>query len=638
MTELKEHFENLLSAIKTEREEDRQQYQQKMMHTTFQERKERGICWYPVLVAKNYLGTGERIVLHIEKTIDDKQRHVFQAGSSVSLFANTGGQKLPNVSGVISQLRDGKMRIILNGDTEPEWLNDGKLGVNLLFDESTYEEMEKTMKKLISVDQKDRIHELSKVLIGKQIAYFHNNSYQIDYPELNTSQSEAVNGILSAQDACVVHGPPGTGKTTTMVRAIHEVVNNEKQVMVTAPSNAAVDLLVEKLALKGLNVIRIGHPARVTASVVNNSLDARIATHPDFKGLKIIRKKSEELRKTGSKYKRNFGAEERRQRKMLMMEAKRLKDEALMLEYYITNDLLDKAQVIACTLIGSNHSLMKDRHFKTVFIDEAGQALEPACWIPILHAERVIMAGDHRQLPPTVKSFDAAKKGLETTLFERFIQKKEGVNLLNVQYRMHEEIMRFSSDYFYEGRLKADQSIETRSVNWPTGALFIDTAGCGFDSKLNEKTRSTYNSEEAKFLLDRLTNFVEEIDTEKFISEGRRIGIITPYKAQNEILNELIKSNESLLALGEKLEVNTVDAFQGQERDIIIIGFVRSNPEGEIGFLKDIRRINVAMTRAQHHLIMIGDSATLGSLEFYNELVLHFQTINKYHSAFEFFQ
>jgi len=637
MTKLKEHFENLLAATKVEREEDRQQYQQKMMHTTFQERKERGICWYPVIIAKSYLGTGERIVLHIEKTIDDKQKHVFQAGSSVSLFVNTGSQKLPNASGVISQIRDGKMRIILNGDEEPSWIGEGKLGINLLFDESTYEEMEKTMKKLIGSDQQDRIQELSKILLDNQPAYFNNETYIIDYPDLNPSQSKAVNGIFSAQDTCVVHGPPGTGKTTTLVRAIREVVTREKQVLVTAPSNAAVDLLVEKLVQKEINVVRIGHPARVTQSVVNNSLDARIASHPEFKNLKNIRKKSEELKKTGSKYKRNFGTEERRQRKMLMTEAKRLKDEALMLEFYITNDLLDKAQVIACTLIGCNHSLMKDRSFKTVFIDEAGQALEPACWIPILHAQKVIMAGDHRQLPPTVKSIEAAKMGLNITLFEKFIQKKEGVNLLNIQYRMHPQIMEFSSNYFYDGQLTTAPSIQERQAQFPEGAVFIDTAGCGFDSKLNEKTRSTYNEEEANFLIKRLIGFLDGIEIESFIKKGRRIGVITPYKAQNEILKELIKSNEVLLQLGDQLEINTVDAFQGQERDIIIIGFVRSNPAGEIGFLKDIRRINVAMTRAKHQLIMIGDSATLGSLDFYNELVLHFQTINKYHSAFEFF-
>ena len=635
MNKIKAHFEQLLLAVKKEREEDRAQYHEKMMHTTFQERKDQGICWYPVAITKNYLGTGERIVIQVEKTVQDQQKHIFQAGSSVSLFVNTGGKKLKNVSGVISQIRDQKMKIVLNNEDEPEWLNEGKLGVNLLFDESTYEEMEGTLRKLIRTEN-DRTNELAKIMLGESQAFFGKNAHDLNYPDLNDSQSMAVNTILTAQDGCIVHGPPGTGKTTTLVRAIREVVALEKQVLVTAPSNAAVDLLVEKLALKGVNVIRIGHPARVTPAVVENSLDARIAAHPEFKELKSIRKKSEELRKIGGKYKRNFGHEERRQRKMLYHEAKRLKDEALMLEYYITNSLMDNAQVIACTLVGANHTFIKDRTFKTVFIDEAGQALEPACWIPIMRANRVVMAGDHQQLPPTVKSLEAARMGLSVTLFEQFIAKDVGVNMLTLQYRMHKEIVRFSSDYFYDGRLESADELSGRTFPFTEGALFIDTAGCGFDSKLNEKTRSTYNKEEAEFLLQRLERYVAENGTEKLLESNCRIGIITPYKAQNELVRAGIKERAALSELGTNLEVNTVDAFQGQERDVIFIGFVRSNPEGEIGFLKDIRRINVAMTRAKHYLELIGDSATLGSLEFYNQLVEHFQTKNQYHSAFEF--
>ena len=276
MNPIKDHFESLLAAVKTEREEDRAQYNEKMMYSSFQERKDQGICWYPVTIAKNYLGTGERIVIQVEKTVQDQQKHVFQPGSSVSLFVNTGGKKLKSASGVISQIRDQKMKIILNGEEEPEWLGEGKLGVNLLFDESTYEEMENTLHKLIR-SENDRTTELAKIMLGEDQAFFNSNQHHIPYPDLNDSQSKAVSTILAAKDGCIVHGPPGTGKTTTLVRAIREVVALEKQVLVTAPSNAAVDLLVEKLALKGVDVLRIGHPARVTPAVVDNSLDARIA-------------------------------------------------------------------------------------------------------------------------------------------------------------------------------------------------------------------------------------------------------------------------------------------------------------------------------------------------------------------------
>ncbi len=631
--DVKEHFKNLLQLIRQEREEDRNQYQQKMMYTSMQERKEEGICWYPVVVTRSQLGTGEKIVLHIEKTGDFEQRHVFQVGSSVSIFANNG-EKSSNASAVVSYIREKKMKIILNADEEPEFLNKGKLGINLLFDESTYEEMERTLRHLLKLET-GRTTELTEILLGKASSRFL-DSDNLQFPDLNASQNIAVNKILSARDVAIVHGPPGTGKTTTLISGIKEIVNREKQVLVCAPSNAAVDLLVEKLVDKGLNVLRLGHPARVTAKVLENSLDARIASHPDFKELKAVRKKAEELRSIGTRYKRNFGWEERRQRKAILQESRRYKDEARMIEDYITANLMDNAQVIACTLIGSSHNLMRDRFFKTVVIDEAGQALEPACWTPILKSGRVIMAGDHQQLPPTVKSFEAGKNGLSTTLFERCIKNEKESVMLEEQYRMHPSIMSFSSKYFYQNKLKAASTIAHRKFIIEEGAKFIDTAGCGYTSQINEKTRSSYNTEEAKFLIDRLLAVVEEISIEKIIDQSLSIAIITPYKAQNEILRKLISASEVLNNIGDQLAVDTVDAFQGQERDIIFIGFVRSNPEGEIGFLKDIRRTNVAMTRARHLLYLIGDSATLGTLEFYNQMVEHFQTEIQYHSAFEF--
>lgn len=633
--DVKEHFKNLLRLIRIEREEDRNQYQQKMMYTSMQERKEAGICWYPVIVTRSQLGTGEKIVLHLEKTGDFEQRHVFQVGSSVSLFANNG-DKQANSSAVISFVREKKMKIVLNSDDEPEFLNKGKLGLNLLFDESTYEEMERTLRNLMKLE-KGRSSELVEILLGNRKPSFAELD-ALQFPNLNESQNKAVNKILSAQDLAIVHGPPGTGKTTTFIAAIKEVVNREKQVLVCAPSNAAVDLLVEKLVEVGVDVLRLGHPARVTPSVLENSLDARISKHKDFKDLKAVRKKAEELRSIGTKYKRNFGWEERRQRKAILQESKRYKDEARMIEDYITANLMDNAQVIACTFIGSSHNLMRDRFFKTVFIDEAGQGLEPACWAPILKSGRVIMAGDHLQLPPTVKSFEAAKEGLSTTLFERCIEGNESAVMLEDQYRMHHEIMEFSSDYFYNGKLKEGPNIKDRFFPIAEGAKFIDTAGCGYNSQINEKTRSSFNTEEAKFLIDRLLDKVNEIGADEILDKEFRIAVITPYKAQNEILRKLISESEVLSGLEGLLAVDTVDAFQGQERDIIVIGFVRSNPEGEIGFLKDIRRTNVAMTRAKHLLLLIGDSATLGSLEFYNQMVEHFQFRNNYHSAFEFFE
>ena len=631
----KAHFKKLLELIKQERREDREQYQQKMMYTSLQERKEEGICWYPIVITRSYLGTGDKIVLHLEKTGDFDQRHVFQTGASVGLFSNQG-EKSPSASAVVSYVRDKKMKIVLNADDEPDWLNEGKLGINLLFDESTYEEMEKTLHKLIKLE-KGRSSELVNYLLGNDKPRFFSND-QLSFPKLNKSQESAVNKILAAQDICVVHGPPGTGKTTTMVTAIKEVANREKQVLVCAPSNAAVDLLVEKLADEGLDVLRLGHPARVTPKVIENAIDVRIEKHPEYKELKSVRRKSEELRSIGGKYKRNYGWEEKRQRKQVFQEARRLKDEARMIESYIISDLLNMAQVIACTLIGSSHTFMKDRFFKTVFIDEAGQALEPACWSPILRSGRVVMAGDHLQLPPTVKSFEAAKEGLSITLFERSIKQKEIATMLEYQYRMHPDIMQFSSQYFYDGKLKPAEYIANRHIGFEEGAVFIDTAGCGYQSEIHPKTRSSFNKEEAAFLSKQLVDTIEEIGVEYLNDNNITIGVITPYKAQNELLTELIFSNDVVVNLGDKISINTVDAFQGQERDIIFIGFVRSNQEGEIGFLKDIRRTNVAMTRARHKLVMIGDSATLGTHPFYDKMISSYQEEGQYKSAFEYLE
>jgi len=453
---------------------------------------------------------------------------------------------------------------------------------------------------------------------------------------LNRSQQEAVEKIVEAPDVAFIHGPPGTGKTTTIVEAIKQTIGEERQVLVCAPSNAAVDLLVEKLSAQGLNTLRIGHPARVTEQSLSKTIDVKISEHNHFGELRALRRKMEQLRHQAGQFKRNFGQFERDERRRLREEAKLLKSDADMLEFYIVNDLLNNAEAICCTLVGSSHPVLKGRKFKTVFIDEAGQALEPACWIPLLKSQRVIFAGDHCQLPPTIKSKEAAVQGLSKTLFEKGIANfPRWTSMLQVQYRMHESIMEFPSNYFYNKGLVAHESVKHELLRPHEVPIeFIDTAGCGYLEKQDPETLSRFNQEEAELLIQQVEKLAESIGTTDWLAEKITLGIITPYRAQVDRLQHLAESSSILEPILPSISINTVDAFQGQERDVIDISFVRSNEKSEVGFLMDIRRTNVAMTRAKKKLLMVGDSATLGSHAFYAELIEFLQQKGFYKSAY----
>jgi predicted DNA helicase len=625
MTSAQAEISKLIDLLKIEKDEDYTQYQQKMLNTSLEERRRQGVTWYPVVKANHFISTGERWTVELERTSHLEQNHAFQSGAVVSLFLGQD-ERDSTTQGVISFIRDNKMRIVINDDDLPDWIGDGKLGVNLLFDEGSYREMHKALMEVLKAEN-GRLAELREIFYGANRPAF-KSGYDFQSVNLNESQNQALTKVFNARDVAIIHGPPGTGKTTTLVNAIKEVVKTERQVLVCAQSNAAVDLLVEKLDVLGIEVLRLGHPARLTPEVIENSLDVKIANHAYFKELREIRKRSEEYRRMAGKYKRNFGHEERMQRNLLRKEAKMLKEDADRIEQHITEDLMDRAQVIACTLVGSTHSLVNDRVFKTVFIDEASQALEPAAWIAIRKAYRVVMAGDHQQLPPTVKSIKAAKEGLENTLFEKAIGLPEATVMLQTQYRMHPNIMRFSSDYFYEGKLKtASEVLERTYAMELEHFVFIDTAGAGFTEKVKKQTLSTYNEEEAALLVKHLGDN---------ILPDTSIGIIAPYKAQVEVLHDLIKDNPAFDEVRENITINSVDAFQGQERDIIYISLTRSNDKSEIGFLKEYRRMNVAMTRARNQLVIIGDSGTLGKDNFYNAVLDYAQKTGGYKSAFEF--
>ncbi len=640
-----EQLRTTLELINLERQADLEQYRQKVLLRSLSERTKEGVTWYPIKLKRDYIGTGERIIVELERTNHLDLPHSFQSGKLVSLFSNASGKpEREHANGVVNYVSDNTLVLTLNGEDLPSWIDDGLLGVDVMFDEMTYKEMEYALKSVMKAEG-NRIAELREILLGDV-----NSLMQVEDRRkgttdgistssgfLNERQIKALQKILNTRDIAFVHGPPGTGKTTTLAQAIVATVRSERQVLVCTPSNAAIDLLVEKLSELGMNVVRIGHPARVTEQSLSKTLDARIAAHSNFSELRVLRKKLEQLKGMASKYKRNFGHHEREQRRMMKEEVKALKADADLLEFYIINDLLIHAEVICSTLVGASHPVLRGKKFKTLFIDEAAQALEPACWIPILRSERVILAGDHCQLPPTIKSNEAARDGLAKTLFEKGIEKHpDCATMLTVQYRMHQDIMKFSSRYFYRDELIAHETVRSKLLRRDQSPLeFIDTAGCGYLEMQDPETLSRFNEEEAQLVIRLTEKLIEDTGVEEWMEQNITLGIITPYRAQVDYLHKLAESSPVLEPLHKQVAINTVDAFQGQERDAIVISFVRSNDKGEVGFLGDIRRTNVAMTRARKKLIMIGDSSTLGSHPFYLELLNFVQQSGFYKSAFE---
>lgn len=635
--------------MKLEQQEDLEQFKIKSAKASIAERQQRGLTWYPVKITKEDIGFGGKLVLELERPANLGGLHLFQVGKNAALFGNIPGRSgsdRPTLNGVITSVKRNKILLATTKEDLPDWVEEGKLGVDLTFDEVSYREMEYALGKVMGAYE-GRIAELRDVLLGaKPARYKPESEVQPYYPSpLNDSQIAAVRHVLAAQDVAIIHGPPGTGKTTTLVQAILETIRRERRVLVCAPSNTAVDLLTEKLAERGVNVIRMGNPSRVSDLLLQHTLDAQIMNHKSYAELKSMRQTAEQYREQASKFKRHFGWEEREQRRHLKEQAHLLLQESDQLERYITEDLLEQVQVITCTLVGASNRAIRHLTYETVFIDEAAQALEPGCWIPITKANRVVLAGDHQQLPPTVKSEKAAQGGLRETLFEKCIKRQPNTaRMLEVQYRMHEQIMAFSSEQFYEGRLKAAPSVAHADLPdydlrfAPDMAVeFLDTAGFGFQEITIEDSRSTANPEEADLLLKRLAQLLEPYDQADHTEDLLTIGVIAPYRAQINYLKDAVEENDELAGLMEHrmLSVGTVDSFQGQERDIIAISLTRSNTQGEIGFLSDIRRMNVGMTRARRKLLLVGDSSTLGSHPFYKAFLDYVESIGAYRTAWE---
>ena len=604
-----------------------------------QRKVKRGDAWYPLRVGKSFYNSLNQRAIEVFRTSDQDIEHNFEFGRPVMFFKvkNEEGRvknstlKYFSFTGTVSYV-DGDRMVITVPDSAP--LLDlqqatEEIGIQLSFDETSYKLMFEALDRTMKAKN-------NRLAYLRDLFYSHQKAARFTFepmrfPWLNPTQEKAVNEVLWAKDVAIVHGPPGTGKTTTLVEAINETLMRESQVLVCAQSNMAVDWISEKLVDRGVNVLRIGNPTRVNDKMLGFTYERRFEAHPDYPQLWAIRKAIRELRKNRKK-----GSESYHQK------LERLKSRATELEIRINSELLGEARVIACTLVGSAHRLLEGMKFGTLFIDEAAQALEAACWIPMRRATRVILAGDHCQLPPTVKSIAALRAGLGKTLMERIAENKpEVVTLLKIQYRMNEEIMRFSSDWFYHGEVESAPQIKYRSILEDDSPItWIDTSNeknqvtiegddvvsgekrddMNFHEQFVGESFGRINKAEADLTLLTLAEYLTQVGKRRVLEESIDVGIISPYRAQVQYLKRLLKKYEFFKPYRRLISVNTVDGFQGQERDVILISLVRSNDEGQIGFLKDLRRMNVAMTRARMKLIILGDKSTMTKHPFYQKL------------------
>ena len=650
-----------------------------------QRKVKRGDAWFPLRVGKSFYNSLNQTAIEVFRTSDQDIEHNFEFGRPVmffrseerrvkseefnsktpsnsssktqekgqensSLFTHHSSLKYFSFTGTVSYV-DGDRMVVTVPDSAPLLdlqQSTEPIGVQLSFDETSYKLMFEALNRVMKAKN-------NRLAYLRDLFYSHQKAGKFSFepmkfPWLNPTQERAVNEVLWAKDVAIVHGPPGTGKTTTLVEAINETLMRESQVLVCAQSNMAVDWISEKLVDRGINVLRIGNPTRVNDKMLGFTYERRFESHPDYPQLWAIRKAIRELRKNRKKGSENY------HQKM-----DRLKSRAAEIELRINAELFGEARVIACTLVGSAHRLLEGMKFGTLFIDEAAQALEAACWIPMRRASRVILAGDHCQLPPTVKSIAALRAGLGKTLMERIAENKpEVVTLLKIQYRMNDEIMRFSSDWFYGGKVESAPQIKYRSVlDYDHPITWIDTSNeenqitiegedapedsastassvsaANQNSDLNFKEQfvgesfGRINKAEAELTLLTLAEYFTKIGKQRVLEERIDVGIISPYRAQVQYLKKLIKKYEFFKPYRRLISVNTVDGFQGQERDVILISLVRSNDEGQIGFLKDLRRMNVAMTRARMKLIILGNKDTMTKHPFYKKLWEYVEAIN----------
>lgn len=603
--------------LKMEYDFEKKAYEERSKLTGIAWKVKRGICWFPLTVGRSYYNAINQYCVDVFRNVSEEQLQEenteFEYGKPVSFFTQSGmgDAKLNGVTGQISYVDGNRMVVVLKREEEINVLKTAEnLGVQLYFDESTYQLMFDALKGVENA-KGDRTAQLRDILIGTQPATFRNNA-PLSYPWLNPSQEAAVNKVLNAKDVTIVHGPPGTGKTTTLVEAICEVLNRENQILVCAQSNMAVDWISEQLNDRGVSVLRIGNPTRVTDKMLGFTYERRFEAHPLYSELWSVRQAMRQLRSQGKNG----------NRRALHDKINSLRDRCTNLELSIRHDLFDQCRIVACTLTGAANRLLDGIRFQSVFIDEAAQALEAACWIPIRKADRVIFAGDHCQLPPTIKCMEAANAGLDVTLMEKVAKRRpDCVQLLDTQYRMHEAIAKFPSEWFYEGKLKSSASVRFRNIlEYEAPMVWLDTSDLEYTEQTTADLSGRYNTEEAKFIVNALSEYAENIGIKRIQDERIDFGLISPYKNQVQCLRQLVKQSAALKPIKRAITINTIDGFQGQERDVILISLVRANEEGNIGFLRELRRMNVAITRAKMKLIIVGAADTLTRHPFYKKL------------------
>lgn len=613
--------------LEAEYEEEKEEYRKQCTAEALPRKVKRGDAWYPVRMGRNYYNSLNQSVLEVYRTADTDVEHNFEFGRPVCFFTVTDKIKFHSVTGTVSYVDGDRMVVSLpDASAIPDLQNMENAGVQLFFDETSYRLMFEATDRAINA-KGNRLAYL-RDLFGSRTAPMTFTFVPMRFPWLNPTQEQAVNNVLRAKDVAVVHGPPGTGKTTTLVEAIYETLHRENQVMVCAQSNMAVDWISEKLVDRGVNVLRLGNPTRVNDKMLSFTYERRFEAHPDYPQLWSIRKAIRELRATRGK----------RRDDSYHAKIERLKSRATEMEIRINAELFGEARVIACTLTGAANRLLDGMKFSTLFIDEAAQALEPACWIPLRRASRVILAGDYCQLPPTVKSVEAMRGGLGRTLMERIAEMKpEVVTLLKVQYRMNSRIMKFSSDWFYGGMVESAPQVSHRGIlDYDTPLTWLDTSSLDIGDDDRQLFREQFvgesfgriNKAEAMLTIITLENYLKKIGKTRVLEERIDIGIISPYRAQVQYLRRMIKKSDFFRPFRHLVSVNTVDGFQGQERDVILISLVRANAEGQIGFLRDLRRMNVAMTRARMKLIILGDAGTMTRHPFYKKLYEYINDIN----------
>ena len=625
---------------------EKEAYRKQTEETGLQRKVKRGDAWYPIKLGKSYYNSLNQLVVEVFRQGEDNEiEHNFEFGRPVAFFTSQTSQnnrstqiKYFPFTATVSYV-DGERMVVAVPDNGQLIDVQGAehVGIQLFFDETSYKMMFEALDRVIRA--KGRLGYLRDLFYTPAMKTETFTFAAMHFPYLNRTQEDAVNKVLRAKDVAIVHGPPGTGKTTTLVEAIYETLRRENQVLVCAQSNMAVDWISEKLVDRGINVLRIGNPTRVNDKMLSFTYERRFEAHPDYTLLWSIRKAIRDLRGH-----RKRGDEKFHQK------LERLKERATELEVRINAQLFGEARVIACTLVGSSNRLLEGQKFGTLFIDEAAQALEAACWIPIRRVSRVIFAGDHCQLPPTIKSFAALKAGLGKTLMERIVENHpESVTLLKMQYRMNEEIMRFSSDWFYGNQVESAPEVKYRSIldldipmTWIDTSQFEERGERKEERDLSaaEYSPSTFhsppsslfkeefvgesfgriNKAEAELTLLALEQYFKKIGKTRILDERLDVGVISPYRAQVQYLRRLFKKREFFKPYRHLISVNTVDGFQGQERDIILISLVRANDEGQIGFLRDLRRMNVAITRARMKLIILGDASTMTRHPFYKKL------------------